>query len=167
MTIKPLLTQEDVAAFLHCSEATVRRLVDRKALGCHFINRARRFTQAHLEEYLKHVASRPPKKRPSPPPVPSLSEVWRSLIVQVRRERPLISLFLEEGRLMEVDPRAGRAVLAFQSDRQRLIESFRQADNRYFLQHCLQDILKRRLKIEVIAVNSLTPELVPAISLEV
>jgi hypothetical protein len=42
--LKPLLTQEDVAAFLHCIEATVRRLVDRKALGCHFINRARRFT---------------------------------------------------------------------------------------------------------------------------
>lgn len=117
--------------------------------------------------YLKHVASRPPKKRSSPPPVPSLSEVWRSLVVQVRRERPLISLFLEEGRLMEVDTRAGRAVLAFQSDRQRVIESFRQADNRYFLQHCLQDILKRRLKIEVIAVDSLTPELVPAVSLEV
>ena len=60
--LKPLLTQEDVAAFLHCSEATVRRLVDRKALGCHFINRARRFTQGHLDEYLRLVASRPPEK---------------------------------------------------------------------------------------------------------
>jgi excisionase family DNA binding protein len=162
--LKPLLTQEDVAAFLHCSESTVRRLVDRKALGCHFINRARRFTQAHLEEYLKHVASRPPKKRASPPPVPTLSEVWQKLVLAVRRERSLISMFLEEGRLTEIDAKTGRAVLAFEADRQRVIESFQQADNRYFLQHCLQDILKRRLKVEVTAVESVTPELVPLVT---
>ncbi len=165
--LKPLFTQAEVAAFLHCSEVTVRRLVDRKALGCHFINRARRFTQAHLDEYLRLVASRPPKKRTSLPPVPKLAEVWRSLILLVRRERPLISMFLEEGRLTEIDTRTGRAVLAFQADRQRVIESFSQADNRYFLQHCLQEILKRRLKVEVAAVESLIPELVPAGALEV
>jgi excisionase family DNA binding protein len=164
--LKPLFTQEEVAAFLHCSEATVRRLVDRKSLGCHFINRARRFTQAHLDEYLRLVASRPPKKRTSLPPIPKLAEVWRSLILLVRRERPLISMFLEEGRLTEIDTRTGRVVLAFQADRQRVIESFRQADNRYFLQHCLQEILRRRLKIEAVAVESLIPELVPAVSLE-
>jgi excisionase family DNA binding protein len=163
--LKPLLTQGDVAAFLHCSESTVRRLVDRKALGCHFINRARRFTQAHLEEYLKHVASRPPKKRSSPPPVPPLPEVWQKLVLAVRRERPLISMFLEEGRLTEIDTKTGRAVLAFEADRRRVIESFQQADNRYFLQHCLQDILNRRLKVEVTAVDSLTPDLVPLVTL--
>ena len=165
--LKPLFTLEEVAAFLHCSEATVRRLVDRKSLGCHFINRARRFTQAHLDEYLRLVDSRPPKKRTSLPPVPKLAEVWRSLILLVRRERPLISMFLEEGRLTEIDTRTGRAVLAFQADRQRVIESFSQADNRYFLQHCLQEILKRRLNVEVAAVESLTPELVPAVALGV
>jgi hypothetical protein len=53
-------------------------------------------------------------------------------------------MFLEEGRLTEIDTRVGRAVLAFQADRQRVIESFRQADNRYFLQHCLQEIPERR-----------------------
>ena len=163
--LKPLLTQEDVAAFLHCSEATVRRLLDRKALGCHFINRARRFTQAHLEEYLKHAARRPPKKRSSPPPVPPLPEVWQKLVLAVRRERPLISMFLEEGRLTEIDTKTGRAVLAFEADRRRVIESFQQADKRYFLQHCLQDILNRRLKVEVTAVDSLTPDLVPLVTL--
>ena len=150
-----------MAAFLHCSEATVRRLGDRKALGCHFINRARRFTQAHLDEYLKHSASRPPKKRSCPPPVPPLSRVWRSLVILVRRERPLISLFLEEGSLVEIDTRMGRAVFAFRADREQVIESFRRADNRHFLQHCLQTILKRRLKVEFTAVEQLTPELVP------
>jgi hypothetical protein len=75
-------------------------------------------------------------------------------------------MFLEEGRLTEIDTRTGRVVLAFQADRQRVIESFRQADNRYFLQHCLQEILRRRLKIEAVAVESLIPELVPAVSLE-
>ncbi len=70
---------------------------------------------------------------------------------------------LEEGRLTEIDTKTGRAVLAFEADRQRVIESFRQADNRYFLQHCLQEILKRQLKVEVTAVESLTPELVPAV----
>lgn len=44
-----------------------------------------------------------------------------------------------------------------------MIESFRQADNRYFLQHCPQEILKRRLKIEVTAAEILIPELVPAV----
>jgi hypothetical protein len=75
-------------------------------------------------------------------------------------------MFLEEGRLTEIDTKGGRAVLTFQADRQRVIESFRQADNRYFLQHCLQEILKRRLKVEV-AMESLIPELVPAVALEV
>jgi hypothetical protein len=73
---------------------------------------------------------------------------------------------LEEGRLTEIDTKTGRAVLSFEADRQRVIESFRQADNRYFLQHCLQEILKRRLKVEVAAVESLTPELGPAVALE-
>ncbi len=162
--LKPLFTQAEVAAFLHCSEVTVRRLVDRKALGCYFINRARRFTQAHLDEYLRLVASRPPKKRTSLPPIPKLAEVWRSLILLDRRERPLISMFLEEGRLAEIDTKTGRAVLAFQADRQRVIQSFQQADNRYFLQHCLQDILKRRLKVEIIAEDNLTPEVVPLVT---
>jgi hypothetical protein len=48
-----------------------------------------------------------------------------------------------------------------------VIESFRQADSRYLLQHCLQEILKRRLKVEVVAVESLIPELVPAVALGV
>ena len=85
----------------------------------------------------------------------------------VRRERPLISMFLEEGWLTEIDPRPGRAAIAFQADRQRVIESFCQAESRYFLQHCLQYILKRRLKVEVVAVESLIPELVPAVALGV
>jgi hypothetical protein len=58
-------------------------------------------------------------------------------------------------------------VLAFQSNRQRVIESFQQAENRYFLQYCFQEILKRRLKVEVAAVESLIPELVLAVALEV
>lgn len=85
--LKPLLTQEDVAAFLHCSQATVRRLVDRKALGCHFINRARRFTQAHLDEYLKLVASRPPKKRYSLPSVPPAAQIFFCKFAGVVRGR--------------------------------------------------------------------------------
>ena len=96
-----------------------------------------------------------------------LAEVWWSLVLLVRRERPLISMFLEEGQLTEIDTKTGRAVLAFQADRQRVIESFQQAENRYFLQHCLQEVLKRRLKVEVAAVESLIPELVPAVALEV
>jgi hypothetical protein len=74
-------------------------------------------------------------------------------------------MFLEEGRLTEIDTKTGRAVLAFEADRRRVIESFQQADNRYFLQHCLQDILNRRLKVEVTAVDSLTPDLVPLVTL--
>ncbi len=58
-------------------------------------------------------------------------------------------------------------MLAFQSNRQRVIESFQQAENRYFLQYCFQEILKRRLKVEVAAVESLIPELVLAVALEV
>ncbi len=76
-------------------------------------------------------------------------------------------MFLEEGQLTEIDTKTGRAVLAFQADRQRVFESFRQTESRYFLQHCFQEVLKRRLKVEVTAVESLTPELVPAVALEV
>jgi hypothetical protein len=35
---------------------------------------------------------------------------------------------LEEGRLTVIDTKTGRAVLAFQADRQRVLESFQQAD---------------------------------------
>jgi hypothetical protein len=76
-------------------------------------------------------------------------------------------MFLEEGRLTEIDTKTGRTVLAFQSNRQRVIESFQQAENRCFLQHCLLEILKRRLRVEVTEVESLTPERVPAVALEV
>jgi hypothetical protein len=67
--------------------------------------------------------------------------------------RPAAPLFLEEGRLTEIDTKTGRAVLAFQADRQRVIESFRQANIRYFQRRCLQEILKRRLKVGVVAVR--------------
>jgi hypothetical protein len=68
---------------------------------------------------------------------------------------------LEEGSLAEIDTRAGRAVAAFRADHARVIESFQRADNHSFLQHCLQTILKHRLKVEFTAVEPLTPELVP------
>ena len=159
--LKPLLTQEDVSIFLHCSESTVRRLVDRKALGCHFINRARRFTQAHLDEYLKNVASRPPKKRSSPPPMPELSVVWERLVLIVRQKRPLISVFLEEGCLREVNEKTRTATLTFLEERRRVSEIFRQECTRSFLEGCLREILGRSMKVEVVAVESLTPTLIP------
>jgi hypothetical protein len=90
-----------------------------------------------------------------------LAAGWQKLLPTVLRERPLISMFLEEGRLTEIDPKSGRAVLAFQANRQRVIESFQPAENRYFLQYCFQEILKRRLKVEVTSIESPTAELVP------
>jgi hypothetical protein len=48
-----------------------------------------------------------------------------------------------------------------------VIESFQQAENRHFLQHCLRVILKRRFKVEVTAVEILIPELVEAVALVV
>ncbi len=70
-------------------------------------------------------------------------------------------MFLEEGRPAEIVTRTGRGVLAFQADRRRGTESFRQANNRNFRQHCLQEILRRRSKVEVTAVERLNPELIP------
>ena len=160
--LNPLFTQEDVAHFLHCSEATVRRLVDRKALGCHFINRARRFTQSHLDEYLKHVANRPPKKRPTLPPIESLQEVWKKLVLMVRRDRPLISLFLEEGSLMEIDPKSRTATLALPANKPQVIACFQKEETRCFLQRCLSEILSRPMRVAVISAENLTPAWIPA-----
>jgi hypothetical protein len=85
---------------------------------------------------------------PAEPPMPTDAEIERvAYCATVTAKLPHLIADLD--------------VLTFQADRQRVIESFRQADNRYFLQHCLQEILKRRLKVEVATLESQTPELVP------
>lgn len=48
-----------------------------------------------------------------------------------------------------MDGKSGTATIVFQAGERRVIDCFRQDDNRYFLQRCLHEILKRRFKVAV------------------
>ena len=58
-TTRPLLTLDDVAAFLRVSKTSVYRLVERRQLPFCRVGRSLRFTQEDLDAYLgaRHVRS--------------------------------------------------------------------------------------------------------------
>jgi excisionase family DNA binding protein len=144
---QPLFTPEQVAEYLGVSTDTVRRLVDRKMMGCHFILRARRFTQAHLDEYLKNGASRPPRKRAPAPPIPTLESAWGHVLNTAQEQEPLLRVALEESQLTEIDIKRRVATVAQRNQTWSAVLNTDKA--RRFLQRTLREKLGRTLKIEV------------------
>ena len=88
------------------------------------------------------VREEPPAKAVAEPamavPVVSAAELWPRFLGRVRKERPLISGWIEAGQLVEVDN--GLAIVAFPSDATLSMESCERPSNRQFIETLLGEL---------------------------
>jgi DNA polymerase-3 subunit gamma/tau len=114
---------------------------------------------ASLGESIPPAAIPPPTAKVSEEPVatpaakpvatsPSISveDLWPQLVARIRKERPLISAWVEAGQLMENDN--GTAVLAFPPDADLARESCVRANNRSFLESLLSELAGQPLTLK-------------------
>jgi DNA polymerase-3 subunit gamma/tau len=89
-----------------------------------------------------------PESKPVPPPSPAISAdaIWPQLVARVRKDRPLISEWLESGKLVEITN--GIAVLAFPPDAGLAREACERANNRAFLEKVLGELAAAPLTIK-------------------
>jgi len=73
-------------------------------------------------------------------------ELWPKLVERVRKERPLISMWVESGVLLEVTDKT--AVMAFPTEQGLASEYVLQANNRSFLEGLLKELSGVALKLE-------------------
>lgn len=142
-----LYTPEQVAEYLGVCEYTVRRLVDKKLLGCVFFNRMRRFTQAHLDEFLKNAANRAPRKHTPPPPAPNLAKTWNKVGEEIQETKPLLWVALENTELVKLNRRHGVAIV--RQPNKEWIAVLQTDRARFALQNALKNALGQPFKIEV------------------
>jgi len=89
-------------------------------------------------------AAKPPSKAaPTASPAPaapavSAAEVWPQLVARIRKDRPLISGWIESGQLTEITN--GVAILAFPPDAGMAREACERANNRSFLEAVLGEL---------------------------
>ena len=91
----------------------------------------------------KHVPAAP---EPAPAPAISAAELWPQFIARVRKERPLISNWIEAGQLVDVS--AGRATLAFPPDSGLAMESCERSNNRPLIEALLSEIAGQPLTLK-------------------
>ena len=94
------------------------------------------------------VASEKPKAaEPIKPRVWNMDELWPALVEMVRKERPLISMWVEAGVLAEIE--GDVAYLGFPSDQTLAVEYVAQENNRSFLEGILRKVADAPLKLSV------------------
>jgi DNA polymerase-3 subunit gamma/tau len=76
----------------------------------------------------------------------SVEELWVGLVGRVRKERPLISMWVESGVLVEVNDKVAR--MAYSAEQKLASEYVLQANNRTFLEGILKDLTGRSLRLE-------------------
>jgi DNA polymerase-3 subunit gamma/tau len=91
-----------------------------------------------------------PTAKPAPKPVPAPStppgEAWPQAVARVRKERPLISGWVESGQLMEIVN--GTAIIAFPPEAGLAMESCERANNRQFIEGILSAVAGQPLTIK-------------------
>ncbi len=75
----------------------------------------------------------------------SVDVVWPQLVARIRKERPLISEWIEAGKLLEIS--RGTAVLGFPPEAGLARESCERANNRTFLEKLLSELAGEPLKL--------------------
>jgi hypothetical protein len=106
----------------------------------------------------------PPKPEPAPGPVVreepagtaptdgpgvSVEELWPAIIARVRKDRPLISGWVESGILLEIQN--GTAVVGFPPDQNLAMEYCEKANNRNLLEQIVSELSGRSLKVKCVA----------------
>jgi DNA polymerase-3 subunit gamma/tau len=89
-----------------------------------------------------------PEVQPIPPAAPAMATdaIWSQLIARVRKDRPLISEWIESGKLGEIAN--GVAVLAFPADGGLARDACERANNRTFLEKALSELAATPLTIK-------------------
>ena len=99
-----LYTPDEVADYLKVTPSKVSKLLRSKQLGCAYVGSVRRITEAHVVEYLKLSAARPPRKHRPRPPIPAdLGPVWQRLTEISLRNYPLLAPFMSDATLASID----------------------------------------------------------------
>ncbi len=111
----------------------------------------------------------PATPEPAPAPLVSAAELWPQFVARVRKERPLISSWIEAGQLVDVS--GGRATLAFPPDSGLAMESCERSNNRPLIEALLSEIAgqpltlkcekRAGLTVEKIAPAETKPEVAP------
>ena len=125
----------------------MRRLTHRKLLGCIYIGNLSRFTQGHIDEFLKSAAKRVPRKGDTPPSPLNLNSAWNTVREELREREPLLWIAIEHTELVELDRR--RRVAIVSQPRREWLAVFQTDKARFVLQSALHRILRRTFKIEV------------------
>ena len=89
----------------------------------------------------------PPAPKASAAPAVSADEIWPALVNRVRKDRALISAWLETGQLVEIAD--GLAVLAFPPEADLARESCGRANNRSFLEAILTELAGQPLTLKL------------------
>jgi excisionase family DNA binding protein len=143
-----LYTPEQVAEYLMVSPSKVAKLLRSRQLGCAYVGSVRRVTEAHIAEYIKLAASRPPRKRRARPSIPTdLAPVWQRLSEIALQNYPLLAPFMQEAKLASIDTRTRIATVTTVTEHAATVIMADQ--NRYALQRCLRTIFMRHLLIRV------------------
>jgi len=95
----------------------------------------------------------------SPPSTVSPGTLWPQLIARIRGERPLISEWVESGKLLEVSN--GYAVLGFPPEAGLACDGCERANNRTFLEKLLSELAGTPLKLKVQTQIGLVAEKLP------
>ena len=141
-----LYTPDQVAEYLGVCTQTVRRLTHRKLLGCIYIGNLSRFTQGHIDEFLKSAAKRVPRKRDTPPLPVNLNIAWNTVSEEIREREPLLWIAIEHTELVELDRR--RRVAIVRQPRREWLAVLQTDKARIVLQSALHRVLGRTFKIE-------------------
>lgn len=99
-----------------------------------------------------------PKKPSAAQEDPPISKLWETLVQTVRKNRPLISSWLEIGVL--VDNRGDVCVLGFESG-QNITKEMLERDHHAFLQETMSDILGRPVKLRLEIRDGVVPISIP------
>jgi DNA polymerase-3 subunit gamma/tau len=83
-------------------------------------------------------AAQPAPKAASMAPVVSAAELWPQLVARIRKDRPLISGWIESGQLVAITN--GVAVLAFPPDASMARDACERANNRTFIESALSNL---------------------------
>lgn len=105
----------------------------------------------------------PLAKEPAPPPAPEPAvdgpRVWRDLIAEIKSQRPLITAWVQSGRLLGADHGIFR--VGFATGQKMVAESLGKANNRKFLETLLARLARRPITLKFELTDDLPPEMPP------
>jgi len=115
------------------------------------------------------VREEPPAKAVEKPvaaaPAVSAAELWPQFVARVRKERPLISSWIEAGQL--VDLTHGLAIVAFPPDAALSMESCERSNNRQFIENLLAELAGQAITLKCEKRAGLTVEKVASAEVKI